>query len=433
MRIGIFTQWYEPEPGPSMTISVAARELAARGHHVEVLTGFPNYPTGVIAGGYRQVPLLREDLGGVHVTRVPLLPSHDRSAVRRIGNYASFGVSAAVLGVPMLAPIDALWLAYSPITMAWPMWMQQVAHGTPTVCFVGDLWPDTIGVSGLDGAGAVVRLGGSLLHHWCEAIYASSDAVAYISPSVGEILAARGVPRSRLHYTPWPADESIFHPGGASLREEFGVDDDAVVLLYAGCMGAAQGLHSLIDAVARVDDPRLVVLLAGSGTCEEELRRRASGVRAVRFIGRLPQERMTDLLATADLAYVSLSDHPLSRATMPSKTQSTLAAGRPILAAAEGDLARLVESRRIGFVTHAGDPTSIAQGIAAALARGRKGLAALGSRAREVYVDEFSVDRAARRMEELLMDIAPRRRGVLGQRPHTRRPAGGGAADVSGG
>lgn len=92
VRIGILSQWYAPEPGPAALVAVTAKALAARGHEVHVLTGFPNYPSGAIAPGYHQTPLMREELDGVRVTRVPLYPSHDRSAARRIGNYASFGV-----------------------------------------------------------------------------------------------------------------------------------------------------------------------------------------------------------------------------------------------------------------------------------------------------------------------------------------------------
>lgn len=415
MRVGFFSQWYEPEPGPAALTAVTARALAARGHEVHVLTGFPNYPTGTLAEGYRQAPRMREVLGGVHVTRVPLYLSHDRSAARRLTNYASFGLSAALLGVPALPALDALWVNYSPITIGLPMWLQQAMRGTPTVCEVGDLWPDTMAVSGLAGAGVLTRLGHAALNRWCNSMYSSSDAVVYISPGVGEILAGRGVPRERLHYIPKPADEQAFHPNGRSLRTELDIDSDAVVLLYAGAMGAAQGLGSLVEACALIDDPRLVVLLAGSGTQEEALRSAvaAKGVSGIRFLGRVPHSQMADLLATADAAYVSLAQHPLSAVTMPSKTQSTLAAGRAILVAASGDVANLVESHRVGFTALPGDPASVAQAIRAALQSGRRGLADKGRAARLLYEAEFSVDRTTTQVETLLGEVSRVQRGGL--------------------
>lgn len=416
MRLGFFSQWYEPEPGPATLTAVTARALAARGHEVHVLTGFPNYPTGTLAQGYRQVPRMREILGGVHVTRVPLYLNHDQSAARRVTNYASFGLSAALLGVPGFPLLDALWVNYSPITIGLPMWLQQVLRGTPTVCEVGDLWPDTMAVSGLKGAGALTRLGQAALERWCNAMYGSSDAVVYISPGVGEILESRGVPRERLRYIPKPADEQAFHPSGNSLRRELDIDPDAIVLLYAGAMGVAQGLGSLIEACALIDDPRLVVLLAGSGTQEGALRSAAAvkGVSCIRFLGRVPHSQMADLLATADAAYVSLAQHPLSAVTMPSKTQSTLAAGRAILVAGTGDVANLVELHRVGFTAMPGDPASIAQGLREVLQTGRRGLADMGRAARLLYEAEFSVDRTTTQVETLLCEVSRvPRRGLL--------------------
>lgn len=396
------------------------RALAERGHEVHVLTGFPNYPSGKLAPGYSQALHLKEDLGGVQVTRVPLYLNHDTSALRRIGNYTSFAVSATALGVPRFPAVDALWVNYSPVTIGLPMWLQQIVRGTPTVCEVGDLWPDTLAVSGLRGTTPVATLGYRLLSRWCNAMYASSDAVSYISPGVGKILESRGVPNERLHYIPKPADESVFHDGGRSLRSELAIDEDAVVLVYAGAMGAAQGLGALIEACALINDPRLVVLMAGSGTHEQELRREAEALHVanIRFLGRMPHAEMSDLLATADAAFVSLADHPLSEVTMPSKTQATLASGTAILAAAGGDLADLVESGQVGFTAASGDVNSITTALRALLSAGRTHLAEMGRAARSLYETQFSVERTTSQVEGLLTSIAEAsRHGVRRMKP----------------
>lgn len=423
LRIGIFSQWYEPEPGPAALPAVLGRALAERGHEVHVLTGFPNYPSGKLAPGYRQSLRMTEDLGGVHVTRVPLFLNHDTSALRRIGNYTTFAVSAAALGVPTFPAVDTLWVNYSPITIGLPMWLQQIMRGTPTVCEVGDLWPDTLAVSGLRGMTPVGALANGLLTRWCNAMYASSDAVSYISPGVGRILESRGVPRERLHYIPKPADESAFHDRGRSLRGEMSIDENAVVLVYAGAMGAAQGLGALIEACALIDDPRLVVLLAGSGTHEQRLRHEAEELHVtnIRFMGRVPHAEMSDLLATADAAFVSLADHPLSQVTMPSKTQSTLASGTAILAAAGGDLAALVEASQVGFTAASGDAHSIAAALRQLLAVGRSRLSEMGRTARSLYEAQFSVQRTTSQAEDLLTSIAGTSRSALRRMRPTER------------
>jgi colanic acid biosynthesis glycosyl transferase WcaI len=412
MRVGLLTQWYDPEPGPAALPGVLARGLAARGHEVQVVTGFPNYPTGEIANGYRLARRMDERLDGVGVRRVALYPSHDASAVRRGANYASFGASALVSGLPALRGVDALWVNYSPITVAWPMWAARYGLRVPLVVHVADLWPDTMLAGGFGPSGAAGRLARTALDRWCDLMYRSADSVAYISPGVRRVLADRGVPEAKLAYVPMWADEDVFHPTSSDLRAELGLSDDRIVLLYAGAMGEAQGLQTLVEACAAATDPRFVCLLAGSGIAEGSLRAEADrlGATNVRFIGRVPQTAMTELMATADLSYVGLRPHPLSPVTMPSKTQAGLAAGRPLLVAAVGDVADVVRTAGIGFTADPADAASIGAAIARACSLGREGLRALGERARQYYEDTFSANRGVESIEALLEQASRSRR-----------------------
>lgn len=411
MRVGLLTQWFDPEPGPAALPGVLARGLRDRGHDVTVVTGFPNYPTGRLAPGYRMRPVLDERRDGVRVRRVALYPSHDGSTARRLLTYASFGLSATLGGVGALRGLDAVWVNASPITVGWPMWAARYGLRVPAVAHVLDLWPDTVFAGGFGTHPAVARPARAAMDAWCKAIYRSAASVAYISPGVGGVLRERGVPASKLHYVPMWADEDVFFPSNADLRAELGIADDAVVLLYAGTLGHAQGLDALVDACARVDDPRLVCLVAGSGVAEQALRERArsAGAGAVRFLGRVAPERMTALMATADAAYIGLSTHPLSDVTMPSKTQATLAAGKAVVAAAGGDVARVVAESGAGLLAEPGDAGSIADAIARAAALGRAGLADLGARARRYYEVTFSIERGVSAVEELLTRAADTR------------------------
>ncbi|GAA2096348.1 glycosyltransferase family 4 protein [Microlunatus panaciterrae] len=413
MRVGLLTQWYDPEPGPAALPGVLARGLRARGHEVQVLTGFPNYPTGVLADGYTMSRRLDERLDDIDVRRVALYANHDASAVRRFANYASFGASATAFGVGALRGLDALWVNYSPITVAWPMWAARFRLRIPSVVHVLDLWPDTVFAGGFASGGRLSTLLEKGLGAWCRGMYAAASSVAYISPGVGRVLQDRGVPQDKLHYVPMWADEQVFHPSDGNLRAELGIAEDQVVLLYAGALGEAQGLSTLIDACAKVDDPRFVCVIAGSGVAESALRAQAVTIGAdnVRFVGRLPQEQMTQLMATGDLNYVGLRTHALSPVTMPSKTQAALAAGRAILVAAEGDVAGVVRESGAGFTAHPEDVAGIADAISAACRLGRPELHRLGAIGRDYYERTFSVDQGVTRIEALLQRAASRRNG----------------------
>jgi colanic acid biosynthesis glycosyl transferase WcaI len=408
VRLGLLTQWYDPEPGPAALPGVLARGLRERGHEVRVLTGLPNYPTGKLAPGYKMRLRQQERLAGVDVRRVALYPEHSASSVRRIANYASFGASATLFGLSALRGLDALWVNYSPITVAWPMLAAKLAFGTPSVAHVLDLWPDTVLAGGFATDGRLYRAASVPLNAWCHSMYSAASAVAYISPGVGDVLHRRGVPREKLHFVPMWADEQVFRPSTAHLRHELGLAEDQIVLLYAGALGNAQGLDSLLRACAQIRDPRFVALIAGSGTAEGSLRSEAEnlGLTNVRFLGRFPQDRMTELMATADMSYVSLSSHPLSAVTMPSKTQAALAAGRPLVVAADGDVLRVVEEGGAGFTAAAGDVGAICRALEQACELGRSGLAELGARARDYYDRQFSARSGVDRIERLLVEAA---------------------------
>lgn len=409
MRIGLLTQWFDPEPGPAALPGVLARGLQARGHRVQVLTGYPNYPSGILADGYRMRRRMDETLDGIAVRRVALYPNHDASAVRRFTNYASFGASALASGMGVLRNLDAIWVNYSPITIAWPMLAARYGWRVPTVAHVLDLWPDTLLAAGFDGRR--YQIAKRMLDIWCGAMYQAADSVAYISPGVGDVLRDRGVPADKLAYVPMWADETTFRPSDADMRDELGLSPETVVLLYAGALGEAQGLDALVDACARIIDPRFVCLIVGSGTAEDRLRERAQrlGATNIRFLGRLPQSRMTELMATGDFNYVGLRPHALSAVTMPSKTQAALSSGRALLVAADGDVAGVVRESGVGWSVPPGDVSAIATAIGAACQMGCAGLHRMGVAARTYYERTFSVDQGVQRTEALLERAAATR------------------------
>ena len=413
MRIGMLTQWFPPEPGPAALPGDLARELVARGHEVEVVTGFPNYPAGEIAPGYRMRARLVEDLDGVRVTRVPLYPSHDASSVRRLANYGSFATSAAALGVPTaFRGLDALWVNYSPVTVALPMLLTRALRHTPALVHVLDLWPDTLSATGFGGAGLVSRSALRGAEAACNAMYRSAARVAYISPGVGAVLAERGVPADKLAYAPMWADESLYRPRAAPAPRPHGLADDRIALVYAGTLGRAQGLEPLIRACAEVRDLPLTCLVAGSGVDEERLRGLARDLDTsnVEFLGRLPASDMPDLMAAGDLNYISLNDDPLAAVTMPSKVQAVMASGKAILASLTGDAAGVVHEADAGWVTRPGDVAGLVASLRSVVAAGREELAHRGARARAYYEREFSRSRGTDRIEALLEGIAGQRR-----------------------
>ena len=179
--------------------------------------------------------------------------------------------------------------------------------------------------------------------------------------------------------------------------------EDAFVLLYAGNLGYTQGLDTLLEACARLRDlPGFHCLVAGSGTAEEELEALAASLslRNLTFLGRRPPAEMGRLMSIGDLHLVSLNDHPLASMTMPSKLLSTLASGRPVLAVATGETARIVREAGAGWTVAPGDCDGLVDALRHAYSVGREGTKPLGCR--PYYRESCPLNAGSTKIETLL-------------------------------
>jgi len=399
MKILIVTQWFEPEP--TFKGMLFARELVARGHEVEVLTGFPNYPGGKVYPGYRIRPWVRERLDGIDVLRVALYPSHNNSGLHRIFNYVSFALSAAVIGTTLIRKPDVMYVYHPPITVGFAAEVIGFLRRTPFVYDIQDLWPDTVAASGMMSNPAALGLLGSL----CKFVYRCASHITVLSPGFKEILAGRGVPLDKIDVIYNWCDETVFkcdYECGARPTSSA----DKFCILFAGTMGTAQGLQSVLQAaqICLRTAPTVEFVFVGGGVERAKLERMAEEMKLVnvRFMPRQPMHAMGSILAGADVLLVHLKDDPLFRITIPSKTQAYLAAGKPILMGVRGDAADLIISSGAGVTCQPGDPGSIAAAVKELAEAGDIRLAKMGRNGRAFYNRELSVTVGVDRFEQIL-------------------------------
>lgn len=408
MRVTILSQWYDPEP--VAIPGLLARWLSERGHDVNIVTGFPSYPGGSLYAGYHYRIFTRESLSRIPVTRLPLYPSHDSSAIRRMGNYASFALSASTLGTLLAPKSDVVYVYHPPGTVGLPAMVWHRLRGLPFVYHVQDLWPDSVVESDMLGRGLVRRSIEKGLDRWCCRIYRAAGALAVISPGFKRILISRGVPSDKIAVIPNWADESTFFPAppDSDLANKLGLLG-GVNVIYAGNLGRYQGLDTAIRAAARVQHLtgfRLVFI--GSGQVEHELRKLAAdlGLSNVVFLGRRSLSDMGPVTNLADALLVSLKDLPFFSATIPGKTQVGLAAGRPLVMAVRGDASDLVRKSGGGIVCDPGDESSLASAFEQLYAMSPDERNTMGQRGRAFYLKELALARGALRMEKLLASVA---------------------------
>lgn len=403
MRVGILSQWFPPETGPASIPGVLARELGERGHDVTVLTGYPNYPTGVLYDGFSMKA--REDYRehGYAIRRVALYPDHSNRISGRLLNYVSFAATASALGVSALKRIDVLWVYNSPATVALPMWLAKTRYRVPIVLHNMDMWPDSVIHTGF-----APKRGGTIamraLDAWVNSMYRSATLVAYISPSAGQELARRGVPTERLRYAPIWVDESVYRPvDGSDLRWQLGYSETDIVVGYAGALGQAQCVLDLVRAVVSMPETsRVRCLILGSGTqAQDVMTIAASRPDRVQYIGQVDHVQMTEYSAVPDISFVGLSAGGEAAFATPSKVPAIMACGKPILAAASGDTATLVKEGGVGYVVQPGDIRGLTRTLVEIERQGRTALDGLGVKALEYSRRQFSVGAGISRMESL--------------------------------
>ncbi len=399
------SQFYHPE-----NVGVACwvpEQLARTGWDVRVLTGVPNYPTGVVPPGYDAGRASREWIDGLPVRRTPLYPSHDDSAVKRIVNISSWALSSTLYGTGDIRSAGLAVVYSSPVTANLaPMWAR-LRYGTPYVTMIQDLWPDSVFASGFLAGGIVRRVAERLLGWFAGWSYRLASHVTVLSPSMKDVLVARGVPAEKISLVYNWVDEELFAPGAApdpSLRADLGLGRDDFLVMYAGAMGQAQGLGVLLDGLSSTTTP-VHLALVGDGIDRERLEQHAADLgiaERVHFVGRRPMATMPGLLAAADLQVVCLADTPLFRVNLPSKVPSLLCAGHPILVIAAGDPADVVVRAGAGWAADPGDPGAVAAAIDAAARAGTDSLRVMGAAGRVAYETLMSAATGGARLGEIL-------------------------------
>lgn len=386
MRILFLSMHYRPEPCDTRT-SVLAREFVKLGHESVALTSFPNYPFGKVYDGYKQSLKQEETIDGVHVVRVPMYPDHSKSIKRRMLSYASFLLSATILGPLFVRRADLVWIHHPPLTTGIAGFLIAKLMRAPFVYEVHDIWPETLMSTGMVGESRITRV----IRKVCNFLYSRATAVVVTSPGMKRHLVGQGVPAKRIHVVPQWADEAALAPQvrNPAFGERYGLTGKFNVV-FTGNIGVAQGLDTVIEAAKLLADvPDVQFVLVGDGVELESLR--AMQFPNVKFIGQVEKSEVRQFLSWADGLLVTLKDDPLFRITIPSKTQTYMLSGRPILCGVAGDAAKVVEEAECGLCFEPEEPAALAYAVRLLRAMPVDEREDMGLNGQAVYDEQFSI------------------------------------------
>lgn len=401
MKILVVCQHYWPEPYP---LSDLCEELVRRGHQVDVITGVPNYPMGKTYAGYEKGKKRREVHNGVNILRTFTIPRR-RNAIFRLLNYYSYAISSTWKAMTTREEYDVVFTNQtSPVMMSSGAFAYAKKHGKKTVMYCMDLWPACLAAGGVAETSWIYKffaLESRRLYNLADRLLITSEMFR------GYLTGKHGVEPDKIEYLPQYALDAFSNlPDTAAGKK-------TIDLMFAGNVGAAQSLYTVLGAAEKLlDIPNLTIHIVGDGSELNNLKALAKEKKLSNliFYGRKPQEEMPNYYALADAMLVTLTADPYISLTLPGKVQTYMAAGKPILGAASGETACVLEAARCGFCAPPEDPEKLAEIIRTFICCPHK--KQLGQNGRSYYEQHFARQKFMDRLEAELVANADLAQGV---------------------
>jgi colanic acid biosynthesis glycosyl transferase WcaI len=407
VNLVVVTPHFAPDVAPTgAVITRIVEELAARGHRLEVLTALPWYRDHKIEPGYEGRLLRHEDTPWGRVTRLHPFPTSDkRNIIGRALSFAGFSTVGAVAGARG-GRVDGVLALSPPLTLGLTGLAIARKRKAPYVFNLQDVFPDIaieLGVlTNKQGIAASRRL-----ERFC---YRHADAITVLSEDLRDNVLERVDDPAKVRVIPNFVDTEHIRPEDPenAYRREFGLEGK-IVVMYAGNVGLSQSLELVLEAASALAyEEDVIFVINGQGARRNELEQKARGMQNVRFIDLQPIERLPEVLAAGDIHLVPLK-RGLARSSVPSKTYSILAAGRPLVASVDegSEVARIVERAGAGVSVPPEDAEALTKAIRSLL-DSPDAVRQMGASGRTFVEDWASAAAVAESYEALFEELAAR-------------------------
>lgn len=389
MKVLLWSQYFWPE---NFRINDLAKALHDKGVEVTVLTGKPNYPDGKVFPGYTSMGIKHEKYSGIEVIRIPLVPRGKASSFSLMMNYLSFVFSGFFIAPFVLRNhrFDAVFVyAPSPLLQAIPAIFISWLKRAPLILWVQDLWPDALRSTGHISNRFLLWL----IEQAVRYVYRSSDSILIQSEGFRSSVESLVACKKKIRFYPNSADDALSElpktvPNiglAKDIREQFSI-------VFAGNIGSAQSCETIVAAAKLLQGVQgIKFYLVGDGSMANAVAESIAfgALTNIVMTGRIPACDMPSIYASASVLLLTLRDDPGLSATIPSKLQSYLAAGKPIVASCNGESADVVKRAEAGLSCHASDAGELAKAVLELYGMEADELARFGENGRKYFMANF--------------------------------------------
>ena len=349
-KILIVTECFYPE---EFKINDVALSWKDEGYDVDVLTLAPTYPLGKVFLGYKNSLFRKDQYQGINIFRVHAVTGYRDSSVKKIFKYINFMIFGSIVAIFIGRRYDYVFgFNLGSLTDMLPAVVIRKLYKKPTIFWVQDVWPDSVYAYGFKKTKAL----SSLLDAFVKFMYHNISAIAVSSKGFESKLEPYIKKGLKFNYAPNWADDL-----------DMDMDMDPIILsktqkvnfTFAGNIGKVQNLDNIINAFYLLPDEyqkKAQLNIIGDGSNLIFLKKLSNKNPNIIFHGKQMRENMAKFYKASDFLIVSLINEPIFSVTVPAKTQTYIAAKKPILAIINGDVADIVNDNNLGVCV---DPSNI--------------------------------------------------------------------------
>jgi colanic acid biosynthesis glycosyl transferase WcaI len=348
----------------------------------------------------------REDWDGIRIHRLSTPQPRKNSVKRRLAANLLFTGAAFGHLMKSRARYDVVLVVTAPPTLPLAAKMYATLTRTPYIYLVYDLYLDmAVNMGMVCPDSRAIKALKKIQTGWFRKAAKTVVLGRCMRDHVGR---QYGVPAEKMSVIPIPSNADAIVPMDKSTRFRKANDLRDFVVLYAGNFAKYQDFETLLDAAKQLDDRRdITFVFVGDGNKKEYIQSRIAQDKLtnVRLLPFVPEEELSDMLASADVSLVTL-ERGVEGLAVPSKFYNIMASGRATVAIVDpaSEIAHVINEAHCGLRVEPEDPAALAQAIAR-LADSPETLKRMGRNARRVCEEKYSLQHVGQQFYDVFHEV----------------------------